>query len=320
MTCSTRYRPAWRYTACVRSSSMAACCPPRAEYLARIELWLHQLLLDQPPARANLVRAWAHWTLLRRARSRARKRPFTADAAYRLRACILAAIRFLTCVDARDRSLDTLTQTDVELWLTDSDSPQPYLAREFLNWARSRGLTGDVRIPWQTGHGNRQLLPEQRRWHHLDHCLTDSTLPDHVRAAGALNLLYGLPLTRISRLQPADLYLTSEHTYLMLGTHRLRLAPAVAHLLRRCTGNEDWIFPGALPGTHTVVGLHGALKRHGMPDASQARAAALVSLAADLPAPVLADLLGIHLNTAVAWARHAATDWTAYLQARAAES
>jgi hypothetical protein len=37
-----------------------------------------------------------------------------------------------------------------------------------------------------------------------------------------------------------------------------------------------------------------------------------------LPASVLADLLGIHINTAVRWAHRAKRDWTSYLAARAA--
>ena len=42
------------------------------------------------------------------------------------------------------------------------------------------------------------------------------------------------------------------------------------------------------------------------------RRAALTHLAARLPAAVLADLLGIHPNTAVRWVRAAGGDWTSY--------
>jgi hypothetical protein len=49
-----------------------------------------------------------------------------------------------------------------------------------------------------------------------------------------------------------------------------------------------------------------------------ARNGALAALAADLPA-VLADLLGMHINTAIRWVRYAGRDWADYLPARAAE-
>ncbi|TDE02800.1 hypothetical protein [Jiangella asiatica] len=47
------------------------------------------------------------------------------------------------------------------------------------------------------------------------------------------------------------------------------------------------------------------------------RKAALFQLAAEVPTPILADLLGIHTTPAVAWATLAARDWSGYLAERA---
>jgi hypothetical protein len=44
-----------------------------------------------------------------------------------------------------------------------------------------------------------------------------------------------------------------------------------------------------------------------------------MDLAADLPAPILADLTGMHINTAVAWTKYAKRDWGDYVAARAAD-
>ncbi|WP_245400227.1 hypothetical protein [Nocardia albiluteola] len=46
------------------------------------------------------------------------------------------------------------------------------------------------------------------------------------------------------------------------------------------------------------------------------RNTAMITLAADLPAAVLADLLGLHPVTAVRWARAAKRDWHSYLAER----
>jgi hypothetical protein len=43
------------------------------------------------------------------------------------------------------------------------------------------------------------------------------------------------------------------------------------------------------------------------------------ALAADLPAAVMADLLGMHVTTAVLWVNYARRDWADYLAARPAE-
>lgn len=49
------------------------------------------------------------------------------------------------------------------------------------------------------------------------------------------------------------------------------------------------------------------------------RGGALCDLAADLPAPVLADLLGMHINTAVRWGEVTNHNWTVYIAERAAD-
>jgi hypothetical protein len=54
--------------------------------------------------------------------------------------------------------------------------------------------------------------------------------------------------------------------------------------------------------------------------ARASRNGALISLASDLPAPVLADLLGLHINTAVRWVQRSRRDWTSYIAARAHEA
>jgi hypothetical protein len=80
-----------------------------------------------------------------------------------------------------------------------------------------------------------------------------------------------------------------------------------------------WLFPGRVPGQpldlHSLINQ---LNRHGI-SARPARNGALAALAADLPAAVLADFLGIHINTAVRWVTYARKDWTAYLAARDAD-
>jgi hypothetical protein len=60
------------------------------------------------------------------------------------------------------------------------------------------------------------------------------------------------------------------------------------------------------------------LSRHGI-TVRAVRNGALAALAADLPAAILADLLGMHVNTAVRWVIYARRDWTDYLADRADE-
>ena len=175
-----------------------------------------------------------------------------------------------------------------------------------------------------------QALPEDQRWHQLQRCLHDPALPHRVRVAGALLLLYGQPISRTVQLKTSQLSKANGHTYLAFDQHPVLLPPALARLIQDLHatatptavlagrgGPTTWLFPGQVPGRHlTVNGLVRQLNQHGI-EARISRSAALINLAADLPASVLADLLGMHINTAVRWAHRAKRDWTSYLATRA---
>jgi hypothetical protein len=45
---------------------------------------------------------------------------------------------------------------------------------------------------------------------------------------------------------------------------------------------------------------------------AETRSTALFQLATDLPAALLARMLGIHINVAVQWQQYSAGDWTNY--------
>ena len=73
-----------------------------------------------------------------------------------------------------------------------------------------------------------------------------------------------------------------------------------------------WLFPGGLPGQPiTTSRLGGRLRALGI-YATTGRRATLLDLAAQLPAAVLADLLGLAPGTAVRWMRQAGGDWSSY--------
>ena len=75
--------------------------------------------------------------------------------------------------------------------------------------------------------------------------------------------------------------------------------------------------PGAGPANRHPCRDHPAAL-HGI-NVRIARNGALAALAADLPAAVLADLLGMHINTAVRWVKYVGRDWADYIAARAIE-
>jgi hypothetical protein len=113
------------------------------------------------------------------------------------------------------------------------------------------------------------------------------------------------------------------HPFLRLGRDEITIPEPLATLLitltrhnRRYTGlgspTTTWLFPGLHPGRPlTAARLGERLRKLGI-QAQPGRRAALTSLAAPLPAAVLADLIHLHPTTAVRWVRDAGGDWNRY--------
>ena len=84
------------------------------------------------------------------------------------------------------------------------------------------------------------------------------------------------------------------------------------------TGTEGWLLPGAKAGTHISADtLRGRLKRYGIGPSRAGRHAALLALAARLPAPILAERIGIHQARAAQWVRLAGSTYVDYVADRA---
>ncbi|MBA8924515.1 hypothetical protein BC739_009081 [Kutzneria viridogrisea] len=306
--------------------------PERHEDLERVPAWLEHHLVNKPVEHANLVRPFLHWHLLRRARSRAGKRTFPTTVGRDLRRRILVALDLLAWISAQKTTLEELRQDDLDRWLDEENTQRRNRVRYFLGWTADRGLSRRLTVPSIPRQEPADLLDDDERWRLVQRCLTDETLPIEVRAAGALIILFALQAQRIRHLTADQLTEKGDDTYLTAGRHPILLPPRLGALLRGLVSRPPtplmiphgpntprWLFPGRVPGQpidgHSLTNL---LNRHGI-SARPARNGALAALAADLPAAILADLLGLHVNTAVRWVTYARRDWADYLVLRAAD-
>jgi hypothetical protein len=75
---------------------------------------------------------------------------------------------------------------------------------------------------------------------------------------------------------------------------------------------SSWLFPGRRPGSPlTEDALGQRLHALGI-SPRQGRSTALFTLAAEVPAAILAKTLGIHVQAAIQWQKISAGDWAAY--------
>lgn len=308
-----------------------AVLPERDDYIERVAAWIDRVLVDRPTHHITVLRPYAWWDVMTRARRRhrQRQRPSTSATSQYLRQKICIAADFLTWLDEHTTSLEQLTQTDLELYLTGRNGTSVRL-QGFIAWLRRRRLIGDVTMPRRTSAAQPAPIPEHELWQQLQRCLNQAEqIPLHIRVVATLLLLYGNPVTHTVALTSDDLQQHGDRCYLTLADRPVLLPPALAHMLTdlqekaesdstisRAIKAPPWLFPGRHPGTHRDgPGLTTALAAHGIA-VRPTRTAALMALAAQLPAAVLGPLLGLHPHTAVKWSNLVKRDWTAYIAAR----
>ncbi len=137
-------------------------------------------------------------------------------------------------------------------------------------------------------------------------------------------LLYAQWPATIGRLTVDHVHTSDEQVRIRLGDEPIVLPEPLASLALHVVasrrgkaalgdpGTSPWLFPGGQPGRPlSAFGPGERLRKLGL-HPGQARSTALFQLATDLPAAVLAKMLGIHISVAVAWQRASSGDWMAY--------
>jgi len=297
----------------------------RDERLIKLERWTaHAVTTRSDATKRALLHRYVTWHHLRRLRNRLRGEHVTHLQALNIRCHITAAINFLDWLASRNQTLTTCTQLDVEQWTAREDASYRGETGHFIRWAtknrQATGLTyGTVR--WQGPAGR---LDAEKHWTDARRLLHDDTISTSDRVAGLLLLLYAQRLSAISKLTVDDIRINDDQVQIVLGRVPVVLPQPLAALAldliatRRAytvigqTSQTPWLFPGQRPGQHISADRLGRrLAALGIKP-GQARSTALFTLATELPAAILARMLGIHIKVAVAWQQAANGDWTAY--------
>lgn len=299
---------------------------PRDRHLARLELALEELIGTADPNDRQVLRAYATWHLLHRLRQKADPHDGTRPgAAYRVRDELADVARFLAWLRGCGVLLVHVSQRSVDEWVTGRPRSRPRLAI-FLKWAHRQQLCPPREVVVEKRGEPKWFVSDETRWAQARRMLTDNDLEVRDRIAGALVLLYGQTAARITRLARADIIVGEAAVRVRLGRDLLDLPPPLDDLIQRLPDvgpvgiaskiepHRTWLFPGRRPDLPmTPTNLARRLKNLGI-EPRAARNTALLQLAAELPSVAIADLLGIHINTAEKWTAAAGARWAAYVR------
>lgn len=299
---------------------------PYEPLVARTTHWLGHLLDGLPKHHTDLIERFVRWHILRRLRLLETRDKITRGAVQHARADFLGALRLLIWLDQHHLTLAHTTQADLDRYLAQHPGRSTMLTR-FIAWTNHTRLTDDLQIPAPQRPDLQVELGDEQRWHHVETLLHDTTIRLYARVAGLFMLLFAQPLARVTRMRHDQAVLHPDGTVtITFDTIAIEMPHPLDQLIRQhlTTGSPAsyandgiWLFPGRIPGKHLVTeNIRGHLVARGIRP-GHARKAALFHLAAAMPTPVLAELLGLSMITATRWAAVSAQTWAHYTAMRA---
>ena len=294
--------------------------------IERMLPWIEKVVAELPAEQAALIRQFAHWHVLRQMRTAAREDRLTQTITNNARRQIRVAIAFLAFLDAHGQTADTANQDLLERYQQHVHRP---IAQEqaFISWLRESRINTTLSIPDIARPTPTVTVSDAQRWAGVNRLLHDETLRRYTRIGGLLTLLFAQPLTRIVAMRTSQVTITDDAVHVTFNAIPIQMPAVLDDLMREhlqhrgkslyVARDTGWLFPGGNPGRHLVTeNIRSQLVTIGIKP-YQHRKAALCQLAGDMPAPVLAELIGITNRHATDWATLAARDWTSYISERA---
>ncbi|BBY09992.1 hypothetical protein MMARJ_07320 [Mycobacterium marseillense] len=300
--------------------------PQRDEHLARFEIWLADKLetIDSPAVRAP-VEQFATWHHLRRLRSESKPGQSSDGPKRSAKQEITETIKFLTWLEQTHlRTIANCTQQDVDEYLASGPTTR-HLIRTFFIWAKKSKLNVAVQVGFREARTTHTITQDQRlAW--LKELLTGDSESLPYRVAGVLLLLYAQPLTKVAALQTTAISQADGETRIALGKDPVPVPEPFAsqlnyHLRHRPnlrTGGgaigSPWLFTSSRPGRHIdPQAIMQRLRRLGI-NLQGARNTALQMLVSEIPAPLVAEMLGYSDQVTQKHAAEAGNTWAKYVQ------
>ena len=299
--------------------------PDRDERLTALEQWISQAIAGlADPGHRRALHGYAVWHHLRRLRGRLDGQPASRMQAKNVHDNVTAAAAFLAWLEARGLALAACTQADLDQWLAGAPGKPASRSSAFIRWAVRRRHASGLTAPASRWPGPAGPLDQDRRWADARRLLHEEDHEPADRVAGLLVLLYAQKLNDITALTTEHVIREDDRTLLRLGRRPIVLPAPLGALITRLaddrtapgrgllSGPSGWLFPGRWPGTAlTPDALGGRLRAIGI-SPRQARSTALLALASEVPAAILAKTLGVHIKAAVQWQKISSGDWAAY--------
>jgi hypothetical protein len=302
--------------------------PARDEIVAAFDRWVGRALGALPDGRdRTTLTAFSTWHVARKLTATTARHDGAPppSANKHARAQVTQAIALTLWLHGQQLGLADLRQDLLDEWLTAGTATRRAV-NQFIQWLARSEPSPPLQIAWPVAVHNPPIASDEERLRALSSVLADRRVDPTVRFAAAAVLLFGQPLTRVAALRRDDVIRTDHSWQLCFGRRPVDVPALLDEVLadltvamrtaRTAASPTDWLMPGRKHGTHvTPEELRRRLQVLDLP-VRPGRRGALLALASELPAAVLAEHFAVHRSRAAQWTRAAGRDYADYVAAR----
>lgn len=294
--------------------------------IERFQAWLAAKAALAHPDDGRIITQYGRWVHLNRMHHLADIGELKKGTFLSAKQSTTVALGFLAFLRERHIAPEACRQADIDDWLSGGPTTRS-LARGFVRWAMKHGHLATIEIPYRLAKTTPVITQHQRLAHIRQLISAAPTLRPLERTAALLLLIYGQPLTRISRMRLDQLFISVEEVTIRFATDSLRVPEPFAAVVRAHVNalpnlntsthsDNGWLFPGRRPGQpiHQST-LMNRLRDAGI-DLRGAKNAALRELVLQMPAPIVADSVNYSYSVTEQHRRSAGAQFLDYLAKR----
>ncbi|MCL2464847.1 MAG: hypothetical protein FWF28_07235 [Micrococcales bacterium] len=300
--------------------------PPYQPQIARATVWLNRKLAAMPADQARVLSRYGHWHILRKARRKAERGTISNALTNNARCRINAAQRLMEWADQHHTDVENMTQSQLEDYIAEHPKRRD-ITYTFVVWLAEVGINQRLHLPTRQPTQPQVTIPDEQHWQAVQTLLADESITLYARVAGLFAILFAQPLCDVVAMTRDQITQADGKVFVAFDSTPVEMPEPldqliIAHLAADSpaayqTDSGRWLFQGRNPGRPLATeSIRSKLAAHGIHHHAH-RNTAMFSLAARIPAPVLADLIGVAPKTAVKWAALSARDWSGYIKDRA---
>ncbi len=275
-----------------------------------LEAWAALPVKNMSPHSNRLLTAYFRWSVMRRLGSKLRTEHLTEGQSQWSRVQMTSARELVLWIEGQGRSPSDLRQTDVDKFFARHKGR--HNADQFVLWLGERvGRHFEVPIPVRAEPT--PGMTEDARLSLVRNVLQDHDANADRRLISLLVASCGQSVSRVVQLPTAALHVSEAHILIRFGDHDLELPHTFrrvveAHIATRGT-SDAWLFPGRFMGEHrSRQYIDRYIRSFGVTPAAL-QTAARYHLGGTMPAKIMADSFGFHLETAIQYARLSGGTW-----------